>query len=43
LNGAAAANDGDPENFWEDAPENWRRLTDFLLSAAVRDCLSVAG
>ena len=41
LNGEAAAQGAGPENFWEDSPENWGRLTDFLLSAEVREHLSV--
>jgi hypothetical protein len=40
LDGEAAARGAEPENFWEDAPENWRRLTDFLTSAEVREHLA---
>lgn len=36
LNGPNAANGAPPESFWEDAPEGWRRLTDFLVSEPVR-------
>ncbi len=42
LDGEVAARGSGPENFWEDSPENWRRLTDFLRLAGVREHLSAA-
>ena len=40
LNGAKAENGGGAKNFWEEAPEGWRRLSAFLTSMAVRERLS---
>jgi hypothetical protein len=40
LNGEVATNGGGPRDFWQEAPDSWRRLTDFLTSTAVHDRLS---